>query len=227
MATKIREDASIGWVADAVDGTCAGLECDPETVGLVPPWAALRDRADGLYQERRDLDREALRARARLHVCDHAWDATASRFGQAAVDASGGRHDQAPYTRFFAKSAPTQVRVIGIGHEIELARAWVVELARDPQESLAQVWTGKLTSVTDSLELAFNERNAAIDALAAHHRAVVFFIEEVNQGLDQLEGDLKKLFPGEPTRVAAYLAAMRGSRGGPDEPVPSPPPAAA
>jgi hypothetical protein len=58
---------------------------------------------------------------------------------------------------------------------------------------------------------------------------VVLFIDDVNREIDRLEGDLKKLFPGEPDRVASYLAATRNNLHAPADqpapPVPAPTPA--
>jgi len=48
----------------------------------------------------------------------------------------------------------------------------------------------------------------------------------VNRELDRLEGDLKKLFPGKPNRVASYLAATRRHAAEPDQPTSPPDPTA-
>jgi hypothetical protein len=176
----------------------------------------------------RKLDRDALRARSALHVLDTRWDATVAAFGRAVVDASGGRRDQPTYTRFFAKTTPSAAQDLGIPKEIELAQSWLVELARAPSEALAQTWTPRLKGATDALETGFNQRNDAVSALVPQQTSVALLINQVNLALDRLEGDLKKLFPGEPQRVASYLAATKGNNRGstkPDPPVPAPAPA--
>jgi len=212
MATHIPDNVSIRVVVDAVDATCAALESDPETSALAKTWAGLRDKADGLAKTRCERDRGALRARARLAVCDSKWDATVAAFGRAVVDVSGGRRDQPPYTRFFGKTTPSAAQAFGIAREIETARAWLVEPARNPAEPLAQTWTPRLKEATDALEMAFNQRNDTVKAIGPELTSVVLFIDEVNRELDRLEGDLKKLFAGAPDRAASYLAATRNNR---------------
>jgi len=91
-------------------------------------------------------------------------------FGRAAVDASGGRRDQALYTRLFAKPTPSAAQELGTGREIELGRPWLVELARNPDEALAQIWTPRIKSATDALEMAFNQHNEAVNALEPQAR---------------------------------------------------------
>jgi hypothetical protein len=50
-------------------------------------------------------------------------------------------------------------------------------------------------------------------------------IDDVNREIDRLEGDLKKLFPDAPNRVASYLAATRPNHhGSPGQPEPTPAP---
>jgi hypothetical protein len=146
-------------------------------------------------------------------------------FGRSAVDASGGRRDQPPYTRFFAKATPSLVQKFGIQREIESAHDWLVELARNPAEALALTWTPRLKEATDQLQTAFNQRNETVRAIGPLQTSVVLLIDEVNRELDRLEGDLKKLFPGAPERVGSYLAATRSDRTRPTEdPKPSPEP---
>jgi hypothetical protein len=222
MSTKMKESSSIELVMNVVDATAAAVESDPATRVLAPTWAALRDKADGLAETGRRLNRDALRARSRLNVQDSQWDATVAAFGRAVLDASGGRRDQLPYTRFFAKNAPSVVQDFGIAREIELGRSWLAELARDPNEPLAQTWTPRLKSANDGLAEAFDQRNDAVKALAPQRTSVVLFVDDVNRELDRLEGGLKKLFPGNTDRVASYLAATRRSVSAPDESTPAP-----
>ena len=109
-------------------------------------------------------------------------------------------------------------KILGIPKEPELARSWLVELARAPAETLAQTWTPKLKDVTDSLETAFNQRNDAVSALVPQQTSVALLINDVNRELDRLEGDLKKLFPGAPERAASYLMATRAITARPSAP---------
>ena len=223
MATRIPDGASYRVVVDVTDSTSAALESDPETATLTSTWASMRDKADGLAKSRLECDRAALRARARLGVFDAKWDAMVAAFGRAVVDVSGGRRDQPPYTRFFGKIMPSAAQRFGIEREIETARGWLVELGRNPSEPLAQTWTPKMKEATDALEMAFNQRNDTVKALAPLQTSVVLLIDDVNRELDRLEGDLKKLFPGQPDRVASYLAATRSNRSSTsDEPAPTP-----
>jgi hypothetical protein len=224
MATKIPDGASIRVVVGVADSTQAALESDPETSALAPTWAAMRDKADAQAKARLDADRAVERARIRLGVCDAKWDATVAAFGRAVVDASGGRRDQAPCVRFFGKTTPSAAQKFGIEREIEAGRAWLVELGRDPTEPLAQTWTPKMKAATDDLEMGFNQRNDTVKALGPLQTSVVLLIDDVNRELDRLEGDLKKLFPGQPDRVASYLAATRRQSSSNDDPAPAPAP---
>jgi hypothetical protein len=133
-------------------------------------------------------------------------------FGRAAVDASGGHRDQAPYTRFFAKTAPSKAQTFGVDREVEFGESCVTELQRNPEEALAKTWIPKLTDATDALKSAASARNAAVKALGPQQTAVYLFIDDVNRELDRLEGDLRKIFAGSQERVAAFLAATRPSR---------------
>lgn len=230
MATHIPDGVSIKVVVEAVDATCAALESDPETRTLATTWAGLRDKSDELAKKRSDCDRAVSRARARLTVCDAKWDASVAAFGRAVVDASGGRRDQPPYTRFFAKTTPSASQTYGIGREIDLARQWLAELGRSANDPLAQAWIPRLSEATGALEAAFGQRNETVSALGPQQTSVVLLIDDVNRELDRLEGDLKKLFPGQPERVSSYLAATRQSRTAAAEvaaPATAPAPAAA
>jgi hypothetical protein len=117
-----------------------------------------------------------------------------------------------PRMPLFGKTIPSAAQRFGIEREIETARGWLVELARNPTEALAQTWTPKMKEATDSLGMAFNQRNDTVKALGPLQTSVVLLIDDVNRELDRLEGDLKKLFPGQTDRVASYLAATRNNR---------------
>lgn len=226
MATRIQEGTSIKVVVEAVDGTHAAISSDPETAALAATWLALRDRADGQAKARSDADRALVRARVRLAVMDAKWDTMVAGFGRAVVDASGGHRDQPPYTRFFGKVTPSAVQSFGIEREVENARAWLVELARDPSELLAQTWTSKLAAATDALETANQQRNECLHAIEPLQTAVLLLTEDVNRELNRLEGDLKKLFPTDSARVASFLSATRSVRhSAGTTPAPSPAPA--
>ena len=68
----------------------------------------------------------------------------------------------------------------------------------------------------------WGRRNALTPLLTG----VMLFIDDVNHELDRLEGDLMKLFPGDTTRVASYIAATRHEHSGapaqPEPPLPIP-----
>jgi hypothetical protein len=224
MATKMKSNSSVVTAVDVTDGTCAAVESDPATSALAPKWVGLRDKADGLAETERKLNREVVRARSRLNVQDSLWDTTVAAFGRAVVDASGGRRSLPPYTRFFVKVTPSAAQELGTDKEIELATSWLAELARDPSEALAQTWTARLKTATDGLQTACTQRDQAVAALGPHHTSVALLVGEVNAELDRLEGDLKKLFPGDANRVASYLAATRSNyqKGKGEAPAPAP-----
>lgn len=217
MATRIPEGTSINAVVGMVDATYAAVSGDPETAALAPKWQTMRDEGDTHSKKRSDADRALNRARIRLEICDAKWDAMVAAFGRAVVDASGGRRDQTPSTRFFTKVNPSKAQTFGIQREIETARAWLVELGRDPSELLATTWTPKLKAATDELEMTLNQRNDCLRALEPLRTAVLLFTEDVNRELNCLEGDLKKIFPNNPDRVASYLSATRPTRPAQDD----------
>lgn len=113
-----------------MDATYAAIASAPETVALAPMWLALRDQADAHGKARMDADRALSRARARLAVADAKWDTTVAAFGRAVVDASGGRREQAPYTRFFGKVTPSTAQTFGVQREIDTATGWLTDSAR-------------------------------------------------------------------------------------------------
>jgi hypothetical protein len=45
--------------------------------------------------------------------------------------------------------------------------------------------------------------------MSAMRRRAARLLDDVNRELDRLEGDLKKLIPGQPERVSSYLVAAR------------------
>lgn len=212
MATHLRANLSMDVVADVLDATAAALESGERTRMLAASWALLTTRADGLAGERRSLDRQGRRARTQLTVRDAEWDATVAAFGRAVVDATGGKRDQAPYTRFFDRIAPYQVQELGSQRELEAARAWLVELERTPDEPLAQTWTPRLSAATQALQAAVAERDRCDAALEPHLTTARLFVDEVNRALDVLEGDLKKTFPGSPEQATSFLSATRLNR---------------
>ncbi len=227
MATRIPEGASIRVVVDAVDATHAAVSSDPETAALAGTWLALRDKADELARARSDADRALARARIQLTVLDAKWDTTVGSFGRGVVDLVGGQRGHVDYVKFFGKASPSVVQDFGIQREIDNARAWLVELAREPNHPLSQTWTPKLKAATDELEMGFNRRRDCQRAIEPLQTAVLLLIDDVNHELNRLEGDLKKLFPLDGDRVASYLSATRANRPSPaDEPEPAPAPVA-
>jgi len=73
-------------------------------------------------------------------------------------------------------------------------------------------WTPRLEKVNGALDTASTNRGNAIRGLALHATGEALYIEDINLELDKLEGDLLKLFPGQPKRVAAFLDATRTKR---------------
>ena len=217
MATHFRDGTAIDVVADACDAITAALESDPATGDLSKRWEAITKRADDLEAERKRLERAARRARARLFVQDAVWDGEVGAFGRAALDASGGKRYQAPYTRFFKDASPSEAQAFGVSRELKIGGLWLTELARDPAEPLAVKFTPRLGPATKGLDKASTDRIAAVRALEPHGTSVMLATDDVNLELDRLEGELKKRFPGDPKRVASYLSPTRPHRSEPDK----------
>lgn len=212
MATHVRQDTSIQPAADICASIAGALDADPEARHLAPTWDALTAKADALAEARRSAERTLARARAKLAVLDAQWDPEAGAFGRDVVDQSGGKRDQAPYTRFFKTVTPSAAQEFGIDREVQQGKAWIAELTRDPNEALAKKWTPRLSSVTENLALGSTNRRNALQAVALQDTAEELFIDDINREIDILEGDLMKLFPGQPKRVAAFLEATKPRR---------------
>ena len=209
MATHIRENTIIQSVADVCSAVAGGLDSDPATKHLAPLWDAVTNKADSLVNARRTAERTLGRARARLAVMDATWDPEIAAFGRDVVDQSGGKRDQAPYTRFFKTVAPSTAQDFGTDREVELGKTWLAELNRDPNEALATKWIPRLTTVTENLSSASTNRRTGLQTLALQDTAEELFIADVNREIDILEGELLKLFPGQPKRIAAFLEATK------------------
>jgi len=205
MATHLRENESIQDVADICDAVAGGLESDPMTSVHAPLWDAITAKADALVAKRRGIVRTLGRARAKVVVVDAAWDPEIAAFGRDVVDQSAGKRDQAPYTRFFKQTSPSTAQTFGIDREVQQGKDWIAELNREPNDALATKWSSRLSLVTNNLEAAANGRRDNLQALALQNTAEELFIADVNREIDILEGDLQKLFPGQPKRVAAFL----------------------
>ncbi|APR84186.1 two-component hybrid sensor and regulator [Minicystis rosea] len=212
LATHLREDTAAQTAADLCAAIASALDSDPTTKPLAPLWEQLTGKGDALAAERRTLERAAQRARALLAVTDGVWDPEVAAFGRDLLDQSGGRRDAVPYTRFFVGASPSEVQDFGIEREIAQGRLWIRELGRDPAEALSVKWTPRFNGATDALEKASKDRVERLTALAVHGTGEVLYIESVNLEIDRLEGELKKLFPGQPERVASFLAATKPRR---------------
>jgi hypothetical protein len=212
MATHLRENTSAQTAADACASIAGALDSDDATKHLAPLWDALAAKGDALAAERRKLERSLARARARLAVADAQWDPEVAAFGRDIVDRTDGRRDRPPYTRFFKDVSPSEAQDFGVEREVKQGRAWLDELGREPNEPLAEKWAPRLSKVTDKLSLAATNRADGLRALALQGTAEELHVEAVNLELDKLEGELLKLFPGQPKRIAAFLEATRPRR---------------
>ena len=212
MATHLRRDTHIHTTADICASIAGGLDSDPAARHLAPAWETHSTKVDTYATDRRRLERKLARARARLDVMDAQWDPEAAAFGRDLFDQSGGKRDQAPYTRFFKDSTPSDVQAFGIDREVQQGKAWIAELARNPQEPLAIKWIPRLTLATENLASASTSRHQALQAVALQDTTEELAIDDINRELDSLEGDLLKLCPGQPKRVAAFLEPTKPRR---------------
>ncbi|MDC3960053.1 hypothetical protein [Polyangium jinanense] len=212
MVTHLRTSTSPQLAADICAAIADGLTSDDTTKHLAPLWESLAAKGDALSAERRKLERALGRARARLAVADAQWDPEVAAFGRDVVDKTGGRRDVPPYTRFFKVVSPSAAQDFGVEREVKQGREWLDELGRNPDEPLALKWTPRLGAVTDKLDGASKERANGLRALALQGTSEELYVEDINLELDRLEGDLKKLFPGQPKRVAAFLEPTRPKR---------------
>ena len=212
MATHLRMTTSPQLAADICAAITDGLAGDDTTKHLAPLWESLTAKGDLLAAERRKLERALARARVRLAVADSRWDPEVAAFGRDIVDRTGGRRDAQPYTRFFKDVTPSAAQAFGIEREVKQGHEWLDELARNPDEPLAMEWTPRLGAVTERLEMDAKARENGLRALALQGTSEELYVEDINLELDRLEGDLKKLFPGQPKRVAAFLEPTRPKR---------------
>jgi hypothetical protein len=212
MATHVRDDISIEELADTCDEITAGLELDEETTHLSSTWAAFTERADELNTEQQKLERRRRRARIGIEVGDGRWDSVEASFGRAVVTATDGKRDRDPYLRFFKTYTPSSAQDQAPEREVELSTAWIQELQRIPKEPLADPWVSKLEGVTTSLSKAIQERSDVAKEQQPINIRKNTLLQEINDALDLLEGDLLKLFPGQPKRVSSFLSPTRPKR---------------
>ncbi|MBK9262336.1 MAG: hypothetical protein IPM54_21345 [Polyangiaceae bacterium] len=205
MATHLRDSTSMQDAGDVCSAIASGLDSDSEAKHLAPLWDALTAKADELAAARRAAERALGRARAKVTVMDSIWDPETAAFGRDVVDQSGGKRDQAPYTRFFKNASPSATQDFGVDREVQQGKDWLAELARNPNEPLATKWTPRLSVATENLESAAGARRNAVRAVALQDTAEELFIADINREIDILEGELLTLFPGQPKRVAAFL----------------------
>lgn len=209
MATHLRTNTNIHLVSDICAAIAAALDSDPQTKQLAPTWDTLTAKADGLVTDRRTVDRALGRARAKLGVFDAQWDPEVAGFARDVNDQSGGKRDQAPNTRFFNKVTASAAQSFGIDREVQQGQEWIAELHRHPAEPLATKWIARLELVTNALAGGSTARRNALQASALQDTTEELFIADVNREIDVLEGELLKLLPGQPKRVAAFLEATR------------------
>jgi hypothetical protein len=214
MATHLRDNTTVYNLADICDSITGALETDPKTAALATTWAVFTSRADKLGENQKALTRKLSRVRSRLEVQDAIWDPEMAAFGRAVVDASHGKRDIPPYTRFFKDTPPSEAQKLVPGREVEFANACLTELNRNPQEALAVSWAHRLKVVTDALSLVVVARTGADKEQHTENTSLHLLIGEVNLALDVLEGDLQKIFPGDAKRVASYLSSTKPTASG-------------
>jgi hypothetical protein len=208
MATHLRELTVIDDVADICDSISGALETDEKTKHLATEWANFTARADEQADAQKKLNRRLRRARTNIEVKDAIWDPeVAGAFGRAVVDASNGKRDIPPYTRFFKDHPPSEIRKMKKEDEVKFGNQAITELNRDPSEALAVTWIPRITAVNTELAASIDTKTKAEAEQVTLYQSRDLLIKEINKHLDVLEGDLQKIFPGDLKRVASYLTA--------------------
>ena len=151
MATHLRDDMSARDGADLCDEIAAGLEAEERTQPLAETWNALTARGDTLAIETRDTKRAMGRARAREKVIDARWDRNDLAFGRAALEASNGKRDQAPYVHFFGAVSASAANAMGIDREVQFGRGIIHLLSTEVGASLRGAWAAVWESVINVL----------------------------------------------------------------------------
>jgi len=195
--------------ADICDEITAGLEAEERTQPLAAGWNALTARGDALSTDTRDAKRTTGRARAREKVIDARWDRNNLSFGRAALDASNGKRDQAPYTHFFGTVSASVANAMGIDREVQLGRGVIHLLGTEVGAALRGTWAAAWESTTGALAAASHAKKEAVIAAASQSGRESLYVDDVNRELDRLEGELLRLFPGERDSVDAFLAPTR------------------
>lgn len=214
MATHLDDNSSAAKGASVCDEIAAALEGDDDTLHLAGVWNGLVARGDGLAARVLAAERALGRARARLDVIDARWDGTDSAFGRATLDASKGNRKEPPYSTFYGKNPPSTVNDFGVAREVQFGRTVISVLDADPSSPLTTEWKPRWEADTDALSAAVKVRDDSIRAEAALDVEVALFIADVNTEVDRLEGDLLKIFPRQPKRVASFLEPLRRAKGG-------------
>ena len=99
MATHLRDNATIPFVADVCASIAGALDSDPQTKQLASIWDSLTTKADGLDLGRRNAERTLARARSRLAVLDALWDPEVAAFGRDMVDQKNSLKYKLPHHR--------------------------------------------------------------------------------------------------------------------------------
>ena len=209
MATHLDERTSAEVAANIADEIAAGLEADDETVDLAAVWNAMVAQGDDIAARVLAAARRTGRSRSRLTVIDARWDNTDSAFARRTLDAANGRPKEAPHSTFYAKVPASKINSFGVQREIDFGRDVVAILDRDPSAPLTTEWRPRWVADTDALEQAATDRDKAVRDEVPLDVEERLYVEAFNLELDRLEGELLKRFPGQPKRIAAFLAPTR------------------
>jgi hypothetical protein len=210
MATHLRDTTTIEDIADICDAITGSLETDPKTKHLSSTWATFTELADQQAREQKQLNRRLRRARTNIEVQDAIWDPeVAGSFGRAVLDATGGKRDIPPYTRFFKELPPSEVRKLKPEDEVKFGNQTMTELNREPKDPLAITWLPRIAAVHEPLAAAIDNKTQEEEKQITLYHSRDLLLREVNKNLDIVEGKLQEIFPGDPKRVASYLSATK------------------
>jgi hypothetical protein len=209
MATQLSSITSANEMLEACDTFGASLAADPTTADLAPAWEELAKRAAELAQARHEMSRNAARLKGRAAVVDAFWDAEIDAFAAAALEASGNKLDQPPFSQLFARKGPAEAKSAGVELSVTILNRWLEELGRDEKGAFAAAWLPRLRGSGERLAAAAQGRKAADEARKAHEAQLAELRQKVGGAYDELEAALAQRLPDQPARAAAFSADLR------------------
>jgi len=145
------------------------LEANPLTAGLAAPFAALQTELTASLADESQLLFNIASAEAKAVVLDRQFDDLVDALKHACLVITKGDTTILPYTTYFGKKAPAEVKEPLLDEEVDITAAWLTSLQQSPHATLQEIGT-KLAPLVVVAE-------PAMKALADANQALLDFFE--------------------------------------------------